>query len=90
MIHQLNQISDKIQFNNAGLHPIVVANLEKANYFRPTPIQDFCIPAILSKKDVMAVAQTGSFISSSMSDRLTNLHQALAKRRPTWLRYCLC
>lgn len=48
------------QFDTAGLHPQVLANVQLCNYDRITVIQGYCIPIILSGHDLVAVAQTGS------------------------------
>ncbi|GAM87094.1 hypothetical protein ANO11243_051150 [Dothideomycetidae sp. 11243] len=48
------------KFSESKLHPIVLDNIKKSGYEKPTAIQGYCIPAILSGKDVVAVAQTGS------------------------------
>lgn len=38
----------------------LMVNIEKCKFIRPTPIQKYTIPIILSGKDLMAAAQTGS------------------------------
>lgn len=48
-----------IQFEDAGLHPIMLKNIELCGYKVPTPIQAYCLPSILKNRDVIAVAQTG-------------------------------
>jgi ATP-dependent RNA helicase DDX3X len=47
------------KFENAGLHPAVLNNVQLAGYIIPTPIQQYTIPAVLQGNDVVAVAQTG-------------------------------
>ncbi|MCJ1473462.1 hypothetical protein MMC13_002113 [Lambiella insularis] len=47
-------------FEDAGLHPIMLQNIKLCGYFNPTPIQAYCLPAVLSNHDLIAVAQTGS------------------------------
>ncbi|KAI9674046.1 MAG: hypothetical protein M1829_003889 [Trizodia sp. TS-e1964] len=47
-------------FEDAGLHPIMLQNVKLARYNVPTPIQAYCIPAVLEGNDVVASAQTGS------------------------------
>lgn len=49
------------KFEDAGLHPVMLKNIELCGYERPTPIQAYCLPAILSNHDMIAVAQTGKF-----------------------------
>jgi len=38
----------------------LMENIKKCKFIKPTPIQKYTIPIILSGKDVMAAAQTGS------------------------------
>lgn len=40
--------------------PLLMSNVTRVNYNRPTPIQKNSIPTILSGRDLMACAQTGS------------------------------
>ncbi|KAJ4861555.1 DEAD/DEAH box helicase domain-containing protein [Trichoderma breve] len=47
-------------FADAGIHPVMMKNVELSGYQVPTPIQKFTIPAILQGYDVIGVAQTGS------------------------------
>ncbi|KAL1891755.1 hypothetical protein Sste5346_007505 [Sporothrix stenoceras] len=47
-------------FEKAGLHPVMRRNVELAGYKVPTPIQMYCLPAIINGHDVMGIAQTGS------------------------------
>ncbi|KAL7929584.1 P-loop containing nucleoside triphosphate hydrolase protein [Trichoderma chlorosporum] len=47
-------------FSDAGIHPVMMKNVELSGYQVPTPIQKFTIPAILQGYDVIGVAQTGS------------------------------
>ncbi|KAH7316440.1 P-loop containing nucleoside triphosphate hydrolase protein [Stachybotrys elegans] len=47
-------------FNGAGLHPVMLENVELCGYQTPTPIQKFTIPSILQGHDVIGIAQTGS------------------------------
>ena len=35
-------------------------NIQRAKYTKPTPVQKYALPAVLSKRDLMACAQTGS------------------------------
>jgi len=62
------------QFEDAGLHPVMLDNVKLCQYKYPTPIQSYCIPSILTGHDVVAVAQTGKLPHSySPSFRLTLL-----------------
>ncbi|XP_066278962.1 ATP-dependent RNA helicase DDX4-like [Branchiostoma lanceolatum] len=47
-------------FDQAGLYETFRANVAKAKYDRPTPVQKYSIPIILGGRDLMACAQTGS------------------------------
>ena len=47
-------------FEEADLYDTFKTNVKKANYVKPTPVQKYSIPAILSGRDLMACAQTGS------------------------------
>ncbi len=47
-------------FETAGLRRILVDNILKTGYAKPTPIQRVAIPAIMLKRDMMSCAQTGS------------------------------
>lgn len=49
-----------MSFSKLGLSAKIQAALAKKGYEVPTAIQQECIPAILSRKDVMAAAQTGT------------------------------
>lgn len=48
-----------LAFQDAGLHPVMLSNVEKSGYSIPTPIQAYTIPAVLKGKDIIATAQTG-------------------------------
>lgn len=47
-------------FKSSGLREVLIEKLVKCNYTTPTPIQKYCIPVIISGRDMMATAQTGS------------------------------
>ena len=47
-------------FNNLGLSDNLLRAVHDSGYTTPTSIQIQAIPAILSGKDVMAAAQTGT------------------------------
>ncbi|MGX9461818.1 DEAD/DEAH box helicase [Shewanella sp. A14] len=49
-----------MSFTDLSLHSILTDRLAELNYQQPTPIQLQAIPIILSGKDVMAGAQTGT------------------------------
>ncbi|CAF0891025.1 unnamed protein product [Didymodactylos carnosus] len=47
-------------YEEAGLNTEVLANIRLASYDEPTAIQRYALPAICSRHDLMACAQTGS------------------------------
>jgi ATP-dependent RNA helicase RhlE len=47
-------------FSSLGLSPSLLKVLASLNYTQPYPIQQEAIPAILNRKDVLGIAQTGS------------------------------
>lgn len=49
-----------MSFSSFGLSPFLVKALAEMNYEKPTPIQELAIPAILTGKDVLGIAPTGS------------------------------
>ena len=49
-----------MSFTSLGLSPFVLKALALENYSKPYPIQKETIPAILSNKDVLGIAKTGS------------------------------
>lgn len=49
-----------MNFSELGLSPQIIDAINKANYEKPYPIQLEAIPAILQKRDLLGIAQTGS------------------------------
>ncbi|XP_048397092.1 DEAD-box helicase 3 X-linked a isoform X2 [Stegostoma tigrinum] len=47
-------------FQDVNMGEIIMGNIELSRYDRPTPVQKHAIPIIISKRDLMACAQTGS------------------------------
>jgi probable ATP-dependent RNA helicase DDX4 len=47
-------------FEDAGLRTLLMENIKKSGYTKPTPIQRLSIPAAMLKRDMMNCAQTGS------------------------------
>lgn len=47
-------------FKSSGLREVLLEKLMKCKYDTPTPIQKYAIPIIISGRDIMASAQTGS------------------------------
>jgi ATP-dependent RNA helicase RhlE len=63
-------------FKALGLHPTLVQAIREMRYAEPTPIQAEAIPAILSGRDLIATAQTGTGKTAAFI--LPVLHQLLA------------
>ncbi len=49
-----------MSFDNLGLHPNLLKGIHDLGFIRPTPVQQESIPKILSGRDVIASAQTGT------------------------------
>ncbi|RDL31369.1 p-loop containing nucleoside triphosphate hydrolase [Venustampulla echinocandica] len=74
------------KFEDAGLHPAMLENVKLAGYAVPTPIQQYCLPAVFKGYDIVACAQTGSgktaaFLIPVLS-RLMGKAKKLAAPRP--------
>jgi ATP-dependent RNA helicase RhlE len=66
-------------FTSLGLSPELLKVLSDHNFIAPTPIQQAAIPAILSKKDILGIAKTGSGKTASyVLPLLMNLQQTSA------------
>lgn len=48
------------RFRDAKLHHMLIDNIDRCKYTRPTPVQKHSIPIIQGGRDLMACAQTGS------------------------------
>lgn len=75
-------------FKNAGLHTAMERNVvDLYGYKTPTPIQQYCVPAINKGYDLLAVAQTGKqpavFIAAQVFVRqpLTHFNLRIWKNR---------
>mmetsp|Transcript_11845 Transcript_11845/g.21637 ORF Transcript_11845/g.21637 Transcript_11845/m.21637 type:complete len:810 (-) Transcript_11845:301-2730(-) len=49
-----------LNFDEAGLHELLLSNVKLAGFSKPTPVQKFSIPICRKNRDLMACAQTGS------------------------------
>ncbi|EDO05781.1 DEAD/DEAH box helicase family protein [Babesia bovis T2Bo] len=57
--NQSQSIKPVEDFEN-GIHELLMVNILRVNYTKPTPIQKHSIPVIMAGRDLMACAQTGS------------------------------
>merc|ERR1712212_1473372 len=55
-----NPVAPISSFEEANLRKLLMENIVKSGYKKPTPIQRYGIATILGKRDLMACAQTGS------------------------------
>ena len=70
------------QFNSFGLDPAIVKAVTAKGYTTPTPIQAQAIPPVMSGKDLLGVAQTGTGKTAAFA--LPILHRLATNRvRPS-------
>src|ERR1700693_4385155 len=62
-------------FKALGLHPSLVQAIREMRYTEPTPIQAEAIPVILTGRDLIATAQTGT--GKTAAFLLPILHQLM-------------
>ncbi|MEI7686764.1 MAG: DEAD/DEAH box helicase, partial [Planctomycetota bacterium] len=68
-------------FKSLGLHPQLVQATKRLHFTEPTPIQAEAIPAVLTGRDVIATAQTGT--GKTAAFLLPIIHQLLGQPRGT-------
>jgi superfamily II DNA/RNA helicase len=69
-------------FSKLGLSDKVLAAVKSAGYPAPTPIQEQAIPHVLSRRDVLGIAQTGTGKTAAFTlPMLTMLEQGRARAR---------
>jgi len=78
-----------MSFSTLGLTPSLYLPLAQLNYQTPTPIQSHAIPVVLTGRDVLARAQTGTGKTAAfglpMLDRLAASRAGAARRIPRGL-----
>lgn len=47
-------------FEEANLRVLLLENVKKSGYLKPTPVQKYALPIVMAGRDLMASAQTGS------------------------------
>ena len=75
-------------FTKLGLSPAVLEGVRAAGYITPTPIQLRGIPLVLSGRDVIGSAQTGTGKTAAFA--LPILHRLAANKKPAPKRGCRC
>jgi len=71
-----------MSFSQLGLSEKVLAAVAGAGYTTPTPIQEQAIPHVLSRRDVLGIAQTGTGKTAAfVLPMLTMLEQGRARAR---------
>src|SRR5262245_42074703 len=68
-------------FKSLGLHPLLVQAIREMRYSEPTPIQAQAIPAVMTGRDLIATAQTGT--GKTAAFLLPVLHELLGRPRGT-------
>ncbi len=65
-------LSKPTTFDTFGLHSRVLAGVEAVGYQKPTPVQQEAIPAALSGRDILGLAQTGTGKTAAFALPLLN------------------
>jgi len=75
-----------MQFSDLGLIPPITRAVAAEGYSQPTPIQEKAIPFVLSGRDLLGLAQTGTGKTAAFAlpilQRLTELGHAAKRPRP--------
>ncbi|HTL49512.1 MAG TPA: DEAD/DEAH box helicase [Steroidobacteraceae bacterium] len=71
-----------MKFNDLGLKPGLLATLAERGYDTPTPIQSGAIPVVLSGRDLLAGAQTGTGKTAAFVLPLLQLLESASGRAP--------
>ena len=75
-----------MQFNKLGLSESLLSAIKMSGYERPTSIQEKAIPAILSGRDVMAAAQTGTGKTAGFTLPILELLNCKSQNTPQGIR----
>lgn len=60
----LKDMNPILSFEESGLREFLKDNVKRSGYKKPTPVQRYAIPVIMSGRDLMGCAQTGLFINN--------------------------
>ncbi|ASP39080.1 ATP-dependent RNA helicase [Bacterioplanes sanyensis] len=75
-----------MSFAELGLSPAILQAIEEQGYQQPSPIQQQAIPAVLSGRDVMAAAQTGTGKTAGFTLPILEKLSAGERARPNQVR----
>ncbi|WP_274654850.1 DEAD/DEAH box helicase [Paenibacillus humicola] len=73
-------------FKELNLIPPILKALDKENYTSPTPIQEQAIPAVLSGRDLLGCAQTGTGKTAAFALPIIQLLTAQQRQAPRRIR----
>jgi len=73
-------------FTDLGLNPTLLATLKTEGYTQPTPIQAQAVPSLLTGRDLLGIAQTGTGKTAAFA--LPILHRLAADYRPAPRKGC--
>jgi ATP-dependent RNA helicase RhlE len=76
-------LRSSMSFSNLGLSHEIIRAVTELGYTKPTPIQMQAIPAVLSGRDLLAGAQTGTGKTASFT--LPLLQRARVITVSTWI-----
>jgi ATP-dependent RNA helicase RhlE len=68
------------QFNDLGLNDAIARALAEEKYLTPTPIQTQTIPVVMSRRDVIGIAQTGTGKTAAFALPILHLLAASPRR----------
>ncbi len=68
------------QFNDLGLNDAITRALAEEKYLTPTPIQTQTIPVVMSRRDVIGIAQTGTGKTAAFALPILHLLAASPRR----------
>ncbi len=80
------KVSSLTSFHDLGLADAITRALAEEKYHTPTPIQAQTIPTVMSGRDVIGIAQTGTGKTASFA--LPILHRLAASPRPPTRKSC--